>query len=224
MDEAVTAAWGSRRQLIQGGARDVESDEVESASDRRQVVAAVSATDVEPWEADHICVAGRSQAGEWDLDLTLETYPPLCEMRRRCEEFLPVLRRARLYAERPVRVGLRPARPGNVRLEREPGTRIVHNVGQGGSGVTLDRWHLVIGRDRLTGRPYRPALRSTSCTAPGAATVRARSWTAVRARRVPHPSPAAAAAWSGPSRSVRRPMGETAARDPLNRSFHSCEQ
>ncbi len=58
-------------------------------------------------------------------------------MRRRCEEFLPVLRQARLYEERPVRAGLRPARPGNVRLEWEPGTRIVHNVGHGGSGVTF---------------------------------------------------------------------------------------
>ena len=37
----------------------------------------------------------------------------------------------------PVRVGLRPLRPANVRLERETGTRIIHNYGHGGSGVTF---------------------------------------------------------------------------------------
>ena len=90
-----------------------------------------------PRGRDLLVLGGLVEPGEWDTDLTLESYPPLREMRRRCEEFLPVLRRARLYAERPVRTGLRPARPGNVRLEREPGTRIVHNVGHGGSGVTF---------------------------------------------------------------------------------------
>jgi D-amino-acid oxidase len=84
-----------------------------------------------------LVLGGLVEPGEWDTGLTLESYPPLREMRRRCEDFLPVLRRARLYDERPVRAGLRPARPGNVRLEREPGTRIVHNVGHGGSGVTF---------------------------------------------------------------------------------------
>ncbi|MEM7575092.1 MAG: FAD-dependent oxidoreductase [Bacteroidota bacterium] len=33
-------------------------------------------------------------------------------------------------------VGLRPARP-SVRLEREPGTKIIHNYGHGGSGYTI---------------------------------------------------------------------------------------
>ncbi len=36
-----------------------------------------------------------------------------------------------------MRVGLRPVRPRNVRLETEAGTCIVHNYGHGGSGVTL---------------------------------------------------------------------------------------
>jgi glycine/D-amino acid oxidase-like deaminating enzyme len=36
-----------------------------------------------------------------------------------------------------VRVGLRPFRKQNVRLDREPGTRIIHNYGHGGAGVTL---------------------------------------------------------------------------------------
>ena len=90
-----------------------------------------------PRGEDLLVLGGLVEPREWRTDLTLESYRPLCEMRRRCEEFLPALRGARLYEERPVRVGLRPARPGNVRLEREPGTRIVHNVGHGGSGVTF---------------------------------------------------------------------------------------
>ncbi len=40
-------------------------------------------------------------------------------------------------SDQPVRVGLRPARTNGVRLDHQPGTRIVHNVGHGGSGVTL---------------------------------------------------------------------------------------
>jgi D-amino-acid oxidase len=34
-------------------------------------------------------------------------------------------------------VGLRPFRQDNVRVEREPGTCVIHNYGHGGSGVTL---------------------------------------------------------------------------------------
>src|SRR5262249_19802899 len=49
----------------------------------------------------------------------------------------PPLRHATLVADPTVRVGLRPARTSGVRLERQPGTRILHNVGHGGSGVTL---------------------------------------------------------------------------------------
>ncbi len=36
-----------------------------------------------------------------------------------------------------MRVGLRPFREGGVRLQIEPGGRIVHNYGHGGAGVTL---------------------------------------------------------------------------------------
>ena len=90
-----------------------------------------------PRGADLLVLGGLVEPGEWSTDLTLDSYPALREMWQRCVEFLPVLRHTRLYAQRPVRVGLRPARPRNVRLEREPGTRIVHNVGHGGSGVTF---------------------------------------------------------------------------------------
>jgi D-amino-acid oxidase len=90
-----------------------------------------------PRGEDLLVLGGLVEPGEWDTGLTLENYPLLREMRLRCENFLPVLRGARLYEDRPVRAGLRPARPGDVRLEREPGTRIVHNVGHGGAGVTF---------------------------------------------------------------------------------------
>ena len=46
-------------------------------------------------------------------------------------------RTAEIDAAEPVRVGLRPYRSPGVRLEAEAGTRIVHNYGHGGSGVTF---------------------------------------------------------------------------------------
>jgi glycine/D-amino acid oxidase-like deaminating enzyme len=55
------------------------------------------------------------------------------------------------------RTGLRPLRRQNVRLEREAGTRIVHNYGHGGSGVTFswgcsrevtDRVEALVGWER----------------------------------------------------------------------------
>jgi len=55
----------------------------------------------------------------------------------RCVELLPPLRHAEIDAAEPVRVGLRPCRAGNVRLGHEAGTRIVHDYGHGGSGVTF---------------------------------------------------------------------------------------
>jgi D-amino-acid oxidase len=58
-------------------------------------------------------------------------------MYRRCIEFLPILKDAEIDRAEPVRVGLRPFRKANVRLDHEPGTCIVHNYGHGGSGVTF---------------------------------------------------------------------------------------
>jgi hypothetical protein len=52
-------------------------------------------------------------------------------------DIFPALKNAEIDATEPVRVGLRPFRRGGVRLEAEAGTRIVHNYGHGGSGVTL---------------------------------------------------------------------------------------
>jgi D-amino-acid oxidase len=86
---------------------------------------------------DLAVLGGFAELDEWDLDIGLHNYEPVRAAYRRCLEFLPVLRDAEIDAAEPVRVGLRPFRPRNVRVECEPGTRIVHNYGHGGSGVTF---------------------------------------------------------------------------------------
>jgi D-amino-acid oxidase len=86
---------------------------------------------------DMLVLGGLAEPDEWDLEIGLNNYAPIREMHRRCCELLPVLRDAEIDSAEPVRVGLRPFRAGNVRLECQPGTRIVHNYGHGGSGVTF---------------------------------------------------------------------------------------
>ena len=85
---------------------------------------------------DMLVLGGLAEPDEWDVDIDLDNYEPVREMYRRCVEFLPALRGAVIDAAEPVRVGLRPFRHEGVRLEHEAGTRIVHNYGHGGSGVT----------------------------------------------------------------------------------------
>ena len=58
-------------------------------------------------------------------------------MYRRCLEFMPVLAQAEIDPHEPVRAGLRPLRNGNVCLEREDATNVVHNYGHGGSGFSF---------------------------------------------------------------------------------------
>lgn len=82
-------------------------------------------------------LGGFAESDEWDLKIDLHNYDPVREMYRRCVEFLPALAAAEVDAAEPVRVGLRPFRQGGVRLERQAGTRLIHNYGHGGSGVTL---------------------------------------------------------------------------------------
>jgi D-amino-acid oxidase len=84
-----------------------------------------------------LVLGGLAEPDEWGLDIGFHNYEPVREMYRRCVEFLPVLSEAEIDPTEPVRVGLRPVRERNVRLEEEPGTRIVHNYGHGGSGVTF---------------------------------------------------------------------------------------
>jgi D-amino-acid oxidase len=105
-----------------------------------------------PRGEDRLVLGGLVEPGESALDLSLDGYPPLREMLRRCEEFMPVLGKATLVEKAPVRVGLRPARGRGVRLDHEPGTRIVHNVGHGGSGVTFS-WGCAHEAVRLLERP-----------------------------------------------------------------------
>ena len=84
-----------------------------------------------------LLLGGLTEEDEWSLDIGLHNYQPVRDMYRRCLDFMPVLERAELDPDEPVRVGLRPLRNGNVCLEREEHTRIVHNYGHGGSGFSF---------------------------------------------------------------------------------------
>jgi D-amino-acid oxidase len=90
-----------------------------------------------PRGRDMLLIGGMTEPHEWRLDIGLDNYGPVGDMLARCRDFLPVLESAEIDADEPVRVGLRPFRKGNVRLDLEPGTRIIHNYGHGGSGVTF---------------------------------------------------------------------------------------
>ena len=84
-----------------------------------------------------LLLGGLTEPHQWSLDLDLQTYGPAQEMLRRCRDFLPALAGAELDPDESLRVGLRPFRRDSVRVEREPGTYVIHNYGHGGSGVTL---------------------------------------------------------------------------------------
>lgn len=84
-----------------------------------------------------LVLGGLAEPGEWNLEIGLDNYLPVREMLARCIEFMPALKSAEIDPGEPVRVGLRPVRTQNVRLELEAGPRIVHNYGHGGSGVTF---------------------------------------------------------------------------------------
>ena len=84
-----------------------------------------------------LVLGGLAEPNEWNLEIGLHNYEPVRQMYRRCLHFMPRLRGAVIDAAEPVRVGLRPMRDSGVRLEAEPHTRIVHNYGHGGSGVTF---------------------------------------------------------------------------------------
>ncbi len=90
-----------------------------------------------PRGKDMLILGGLTEPHEWGLNITLESYRPIQEMLARCVEFLPILKQAQFDPQEMVRVGLRPLRRENVRLEQEPGTQIIHNYGHGGSGVTF---------------------------------------------------------------------------------------
>jgi glycine/D-amino acid oxidase-like deaminating enzyme len=96
-----------------------------------------------PRNDNTLLLGGIAQRHEWRLDLTPDS-SIIKEMRRRCEEFLPMLKNARLDPDYPISQGLRPFRQRNVRVERElrrqkmrPHSRIIHSYGQGGAGWSL---------------------------------------------------------------------------------------
>lgn len=89
-----------------------------------------------PRGTDRLVLGGLAEPDEWNTEIGLE-YQPIAAMLERCIEFLPVLRFARVDAAEPVRVGLRPFRKGNVRLEEEVSYPVIHNYGHGGAGVTF---------------------------------------------------------------------------------------
>ena len=86
---------------------------------------------------DILLLGGLVEPHKWDLNIDLESYEPVKDMLKRCVEFMPALKDAEIDFNEPIRVGLRPFRRLNVRLEREPDTAIIHNYGHGGAGVTL---------------------------------------------------------------------------------------
>ncbi|MFI6071287.1 FAD-dependent oxidoreductase [Actinoplanes sp. NPDC051343] len=79
--------------------------------------------------SDDVVLGGTFEDGNWDL-----TPDPAAreEIVARCTEAVPELAGAEVVGEK---VGLRPARHGGPRLEREG--RIVHAYGHGGAGMTL---------------------------------------------------------------------------------------
>lgn len=84
-----------------------------------------------------IVLGGFAEPHEWETDIDIHKHAPVRAIWQRCLTFLPALRDAHIDLEQPVRVGLRPARPGGVRLEREPDLPLIHNYGHGGAGVAL---------------------------------------------------------------------------------------
>lgn len=102
-----------------------------------------------PRGKDRIVLGAIAEADEWDTDIGLHNYEPIRRIYERCTEFLPVLKDAEIDPIEPVRVGLRPFRKGNVRLEEEAGTSILHNYGHGGAGVTFSWGCAIEAADRV---------------------------------------------------------------------------
>ncbi|MEA2242939.1 MAG: hypothetical protein QOD24_2495 [Solirubrobacteraceae bacterium] len=109
-----------------------------------------------------LLLGGLTEEDEWSLDIGLHNYQPVRDMYRRCLAFMPALERAELDPNEPVRVGLRPMRNGNVCLEQEAGTRIVHDYGHGGSGFSLS-WGCGSEVAAIATRQLRGAVAPAAC-------------------------------------------------------------
>jgi D-amino-acid oxidase len=90
-----------------------------------------------PRGKNRIVLGAIAEADQWSTDIGLHNHEPVRKMYERCMEMLPVLRNAQIDTVEPVRVGLRPFRKQNVRLDQILGTAIFHNYGHGGAGVTF---------------------------------------------------------------------------------------
>ncbi|MEJ8799532.1 FAD-dependent oxidoreductase [Trinickia caryophylli] len=102
-----------------------------------------------PRGEDRIVLGAIAEADQWETDIGLHNYEPVRRIYERCTEFLPMLKDAEIDPVEPVRVGLRPFRKGNVRLEQVPGTSVIHNYGHGGAGVTFSWGCAVEVADRV---------------------------------------------------------------------------
>ncbi|QLJ03655.1 FAD-binding oxidoreductase [Streptomyces sp. NEAU-sy36] len=91
-------------------------------------------TYIHPRSAD-VVLGGTFDKGSWDTAPNPSTARAILG---RCRALVPELRDVEVTGHR---VGLRPTRHGGIRLEADhrtmPGTRLVHNYGHGGAGVTL---------------------------------------------------------------------------------------
>lgn len=85
----------------------------------------------------HVVLGALAEENQYDKNINLENYKPIQEMYDRCKEFLPKIKDFEIDRNEEVRVGLRPFRKGNVRLEIIPELNVIHNYGHGGAGVTF---------------------------------------------------------------------------------------
>jgi D-amino-acid oxidase len=89
-----------------------------------------------PQNNNTLLLGGLVKPGQWDLNLTLENYPPIKAMYDRCLSFYEPLWTSDWFPVSHHVVG--------VRVEREPmgyyrgrWTKIVHSYSQGGAGFSL---------------------------------------------------------------------------------------
>ena len=82
---------------------------------------------------NRLLLGGIAEPNRSELDLKLSD-DFARDMLHRCVAFLPSLKNAEIDSVEPLRAGLRPAREGGVRLNRDG--VVIHNYGHGGSGIT----------------------------------------------------------------------------------------
>jgi D-amino-acid oxidase len=116
-----------------------------------------------PRGTDMLILGGLAEPDQWNLDIGLHNYEPIQTMYRRCVNFLPVLENAEIDATEPVRVGLRPFRKDNVRLDQESGSDIIHNFGHGGAGVTFS-WGCALEVAEMARLAFAGQVALTGCT------------------------------------------------------------